>query len=367
MDRLAYRHLNEAIEQIKKATRSNSGINSPWIAVNALPKIFKVNASVATLFCIDYFPFVKLWNVEDAIKKANILNQDATLLDYYTKLYEYRMECSYDRAFLMALLESLVKQLLLESSDSPLFELFKQILQNGLQTEHAVLVREQVATLLQDKQHVPALLYFFELTNQWKDSIQILVQQERAHDLQNFLYAKQSSFASLLDSQDMWMFLFQYADSHAKQVKNATITPEVIVGYLCMCVGSIDCLQLLNSILAVTSAEIDTESMPALHSSAYRKVCELARTEIFQSKLKHEMLENVDSYMWSEKETHLNAQTRLLLNKKTSVNLDALVHYFVQKEMVTKQQQNTGMGIKLNLEQPISKRTVCVDLRFVIN
>jgi hypothetical protein len=84
------------------------------------------------------------------------------------------------------------------------------------------------------------------------------------------------------------------------------IKTEQIISMMCMMEGSVQTLQILKDCSNASYFE-------NLNALTYKKICESAKAEARQSKLRHELLEIVDSHMWSQKEAAISPQIQALL------------------------------------------------------
>lgn len=209
-----------------------------------------------------------------------------------------------------------------------------------------------------------SILEIYDRTGRYNAAIELLVTKfDDPKKLGNYLLQRQSLLDNQSSIDEMWCTVLNSVNNNINAAAEAAapvllqtkfkITNEWVVGFMAMSLGSSQCLQVLNQFVNNITAE-NENAVFNLNPDMYRKLSDLAQSEITQNKLKHDLLESVDSYMWSEKSNALSLPVRAVLqcsampqNKDTS------------NKWVMDQMQNSFRIIKansLNFEHGASAR-----------
>jgi hypothetical protein len=339
----------------------------PSIPLRYIHDLLQINFDRAIAYCASQYPLIQSWNVEQAIEVAlrnpsinfnakASLPQSILNLEYLVVAYESSVLCSQDSLFMLRLFTELVKylghhaqqnhQTTNNISTQNAMSILKQITIQAIRNQ-TVLSPEvsKLEKILLENGCMEILLDLYEAMGDEKKLIHMLVKESKKEQD----YQKLERFMESHSKADNWLTLLQSA--HELKSHNV-ISLERIVSIMCMVEGSAQTLQILKDCSSTSYCE-------TLNATMYRKICESAKVEAKQNKLKHELLETVDSYMWSEKEIMISPQVRSILSQtitdKSSSseslkrNVQQLSHLYTSFKLLSNEQKKND-GMKLSFE-----------------
>ncbi len=294
------------------------------LSLRYIPMLLQLDFMKTVHYCASLYPDVQVWNVEAAIdsiiKDKPPMFQYATAsklvlyLRYLISAYEHCTECSTSQPYMLHLFEEMAKflrhcreqqqqQQQQQEDDaeasyalippSYVHDLVVVLLGQAVKGSNVLsTIVPRLEQILLDNSCTDILFILYEATGNDRKLIQSLVHSTHLTQYHETIH----SFMENHSSTENWMILLEAANSATTR-----ITIENVVCMMCMIEGSVQSLQILK--------DCPCESLNTL---IYKKICEYASMEAKQNKLKHELLEAVDSYMWSQKDDALSPQIRSL-------------------------------------------------------
>jgi hypothetical protein len=293
-------------------------LSNPSIPLRYLASILQLAFDKATIYCASMYPRIQIWNVEQAIDQIlkkqlrsfnySDIGKQQLYLVYLVAVFEQNLLCSQDLQFMIHFFDELSKfigdtaenkkeilGLTLEKARKILTLIMNQAVQKENVLSSAV---HELEKMLSDNGCNDILFAMYETMGNEKKLIQMLVKNSKSDE-----YSSLEAFMEAHSKVENWITLLESAYNMRDQ---NVIKTEQIISMMCMMEGSVQTLQILKDY----SNGSHFESLNAL---TYKKICESAKAEARQSKLRHELLEIVDSHMWSQKETAISPQIQALL------------------------------------------------------
>ncbi|KAF0984999.1 hypothetical protein FDP41_000038 [Naegleria fowleri] len=275
-------------------------------------------------FCASMFPSIQVWNVQQAMGLApttttTTSNSDHSssphhqshtnpevvtkYLNYLTLIYQLNHASHINQEFMEYFISELVSHYEKEQFEPIVRVVIEETLNHQNCFSDCTFIE---CTLRKNMQRCKScLFYLYEKLNKIEDLITILV-IDPSHNMEELI----SLMENRAENTQNWIGLLKSIDS----VSNGQpiCTKEQAIFLMCKCLGSIHTLNILQDLL------IESPScMQNVDPIVYSKICELAKAETEQSKLRHNMIEIIDSYMWSEKEECISPQVRSLFAFQT--------------------------------------------------
>ncbi|KAG2381594.1 hypothetical protein C9374_005978 [Naegleria lovaniensis] len=265
-------------------------------------------------FCASMFPSIQVWNVQQAMglltnsseRSSSIMPSHTEVcilthekyLHYLTLVYQLNHASHINQEFMEHFLSELVSNYDKEESEP----IMKTIIEETLNKQNCFSDCSTIERTLRKNMQCckSCLFYLYEKLDKIEDLISMLV-SDSSHNMEELI----SFMENRAENTHNWICLLKSID-HVKDEK-LICTKEQAIFLMCKCLGSMQALNILQDLLTESSS-----CMQDVDPIVYSKICELAKAETEQSKLRHNMIEIVDSYMWSEKEECISPQVRSL-------------------------------------------------------
>eukprot|EP00818_Percolomonas_sp_WS_P008646 CAMPEP_0117438148 /NCGR_PEP_ID=MMETSP0759-20121206/1902_1 /TAXON_ID=63605 /ORGANISM="Percolomonas cosmopolitus, Strain WS" /LENGTH=1424 /DNA_ID=CAMNT_0005229827 /DNA_START=123 /DNA_END=4397 /DNA_ORIENTATION=+ len=318
------RILHQKIEEIARLIHSNDVASASHILKRAsehhpsliyrfLPQVFAKSVPNAIDLAIAVYPIV---NYED-VRSQIFEGKSDSYLTYLIKLHQSRPECHYEETFMHHFVTHLIEQMTAQTMDIDELSQYNHHLTDII---HDVVNRETTVErtfleqLLLEHELDDQLLNLYKLSGQEEEVIEMFIRTNNTQALRAFMEANSSkeNWVALLGLVERFDNESSTNEKHVNSKAtnspstSSKITPEFIVHLMCTCMPSAQILEILT--------ENDDLLSDAYGADIYRRICQLAEYENQQSRLNHELLESVDSYMWAQKDMPVSTQIRSILD-----------------------------------------------------
>lgn len=311
----------------------NYSITRPSLVYRFLPKIFDLDFEVAIDISVASYPVILFSDVKEMLQGKH----KDEYIKYLIRLHDTKVDCHSDRQFMHQFVEHLIysmdstQNLEKEEEYSILLSsIIRDLAKNELNIEPKFL--EMLLAKYQIDNH---LLEFYSSFGQ-KDILSLYIQSNNFDLITTYMESNPTI--------DNWTLLMRLVhDSQDPKVKK-NLSSSFIIDLMCRCLNSSQILQILSENIELLQNDYEPET--------YRKICQLAEYEKKQSQLNHDILETVDSYMWTQKDIPVNSHTQAILDylPKQFRNSDYSVLDYMKYGIGIIQQDSTILNVKSAFE-----------------
>ena len=245
--------------------------------------------------CALLYPYIQVWNYNNAIGTES---NHSKYIQYLMSVYKLNHSSHISHQFMEHFVIKLVTNFERNVHESLIINIIDEA-QSKLNCFSDTHFLEKELKKTPSTQH--CLHYFYEKFDKISELIDLIVRGDSLNNLATFMEKH-------YENQQNWITLMNCIENSPKSI----CTKEQAVFLMCKCMGSLQTLNILQD-ASVESCLHDVDPI------IYTKICQLARAETEQSKLRHNMIEIMDSYMWSEKDECIAPQIRSILSFQTDI------------------------------------------------
>ncbi|KAL0485138.1 hypothetical protein AKO1_004362 [Acrasis kona] len=291
-----------SIDQFINHVMIPSSAIHPTLSLRFLTKLFQIcapkNSNLLIEYCSDQFPHIREWNVK------NVIDSHFKDFDLYTNYlitlyYKLKKNKNQDSNRFLILAESLQELSISDENGIRLNQMIFESFESNGGFDLSI-----VESILKQHKQSNGLLYLYELMNRDDQIIEMLTSTRNLDLLTKYMNSH--------SQMEHWKSLIKCCNG-----SNGDLNIEHVICIMCKVLGTSDTLKMIHDVMEF---ELDSESNQNVNVSIYRKLLELSQNESEQCKLRHELLETYDSYMWSERDLNVGPQIRSLMNLYRNCN-----------------------------------------------
>lgn len=304
MELISQKKGNELLDIIKKK-------NDFSFTLRFLPDLFQLVSEPTVQYCVSQYPNITYWNVQRCLYETNL----HLYIIYLTKLTATQPECCSNQDIVETLFSCY-----LEEEKNPELTFFKNkasllnIIDNRKVFHYNI---HHLIELCETFHFSEGLARLYVYSHQIQKSIDIYLERD---NLVGLIEALKTSH-----NIEDWHYLLEQLVPLMSTHESKFISVQPIVMLMIENLGTSVTIELLNHYPVLTNY---------FSPSLFETLLCTSQQELQQEKLIHQILENLDNYLWSQKPSAISPQGRLILKKEMDKSLDSLP--FLQHKPETK-------------------------------